>query len=390
MTKRPKSLALSDQQVHVPQAAPGLRLERHRHDVNLAIERVLHSGSLILGPETQAFEREFADDLGLPHVVGVASGTDALSLGLRAVGVAPGDNVLVPALSAPATAAAVLNVGAQLNFVDVEQRSRGLDPARLRAAAGKRTSAIIAVHLHGLAAEIVEIAGVARTLGLPLIEDCAQAHGANKDGVRVGCFGDVAAFSFYPTKNLGGIGDGGCVATSQVRLADTVRRLRACGVGASGLCEEPGTNSRLDEIQAAVLRVMLGHLEANNAERRDFARFYNRIFEEIGGSLDISVPQTNVGHVYHQYAITLPRRDEFMRALAQQSVNTAVHYAVPLHHHPAFAKAGSSPQQSYPVAENLARTLVSMPIQPELRQHENAISQAVTSAVRDLEAGGVP
>ena len=208
----------------VPQAAPGLKIEARRAEIEQAIGRVLSSGRYILGAETEAFEREFADYIGLPHVVGVNSGTDALTLALDACGIGPEDEVLVPAMTAQATAMAVKRLGAQPLIVDVEFKTRGLDPDLADAAIGPRTRAIVVVHLHGIPAQIARIVAIARAHGLVVIEDCAQAHGARIDGKHIGSFGDAAAFSFYPTKNLGGIGDGGCVATRSDAAAARLRR----------------------------------------------------------------------------------------------------------------------------------------------------------------------
>jgi dTDP-3-amino-3,4,6-trideoxy-alpha-D-glucose transaminase len=228
----------------VPQASPKLKIARHASAISTAIDAVLRGDSFILGPQHNRFEDEFAAYLGSPHCVGVSSGTDALVLALQALGIGLDDHVLVPAMSAPATAAAVLRVGAKIRFVDIEPTTRAIDPHQIASRITAKTKAIILVHLHGIPAAIDEIITVARRFGLPLVEDCAQAQGVLVNGRHAGTFGDLAAFSFYPTKNLGCVGDGGCVVAASPELAERVRRLRNYGFDERGQCIEPGGNHR--------------------------------------------------------------------------------------------------------------------------------------------------
>jgi dTDP-4-amino-4,6-dideoxygalactose transaminase len=365
----------------IPQAAPALRVTRHRLGVEAAFRRVLDNGTFILGPETKTFESEFARHLNVDHCIGVSSGTDALVLALQVLGVGPGDEVLVPALTAPATAAAVLRLGASPTFVDIEPVSRGMDPDLVPESITSKTKAVVVVHLHGIPARIEELAQVCEAFGLPLIEDCAQAQGTTVNGKKAGTFGKIAAFSFYPTKNLGGIGDGGCVATNSAELAGRLYRLRNYGFNDQGFCVEAGINNRLDEMQAAVLRLFLSHLDDDNQARRDFSRFYDGLFKNSPRGSQIQLPPDVEGNVYHQYAICTSERDHLAKVLMENGVGTLVHYAIPLHKHPAFAKASQQNDRAFPVAEELAGSLLSLPIQPELRVYEQEIGRAIETAL---------
>lgn len=371
----------------IPQAAPGLRVRRHLEAIRIAVDRVLRSGVYILGPETEAFEYEFASMLGLPHVIGVNSATDALSLALAALGVGPGDEVLVPALSAAATAVAVHRLGAQPVLVDVEPKCRGLDPALISAAATSRTKAIVVVHLHGVPAMIGELITSARKLGLAVVEDCAQSQGARIGSAMVGSFGDAAAFSFYPTKNLGAVGDGGAVATHSADLAARVRRGRFYGMNERGICIEAGFNSRLDEIQAAILRVLLPYLEEENRQRRAFAAFYDLKFASLAAAGLVDLPPSLEGAVYHQYAIAVDGRDDLRRQLHAAKIGTGVHYDAALDRHAAFAdnRAGAG-GKSFPVAENLAGRLLSLPIQSDLDPYRDRVADALIGLLRARQA----
>jgi dTDP-4-amino-4,6-dideoxygalactose transaminase len=363
----------------VPQAAPGWRVARHRAEIDAAIARVVASGRYILGPECERFEEEFARFLGVPFVVGVNSGTDAISLALRAVGVEPGQEVIVPAMTAAATAVAVQRIGAVVRIVDVEDGMRGLSPAAFAAAVSPRTAAVIVVHLHGTPALLPEISRIARKHGLAVIEDCAQSHGASIDGRLVGTLADAAAFSFYPTKNLGALGDAGAVAVRTGDVAERVRRLRNYGGGASGFIDQAGMNSRLDEIQAAVLRVLLPHLTPDNEQRRAHARRYDDALAAFVARGRLRVPPSAPGSVYHQYAIEVSDRDVLRRELMARGVQTAVHYATSLNRHPAFAQTTDQPP--CPVAERLAATLLSLPIAPEIMTHQPRIIDALNEVL---------
>jgi dTDP-3-amino-3,4,6-trideoxy-alpha-D-glucose transaminase len=344
----------------IPQAAPFLRITRFRPEIDDPISRVLGGNAYVLGPNVEAFEIEFASFCGVAHCVGVASGTDALALALRAVGVAPGDEVITSALTAPATAQAILQTGAAPRFVEVDAATRCIDPAAVADAITPRTTAVVPVHLFGYPCQMPTLMGLAERYGLSVVEDCAQSVGATHRGRKLGSFGHAAAYSFYPTKNLGCVGDGGAIVTADANVAGKVRSLRNYGYGiADRLGRQIGFNSRLDELQAAILRVLLPHLEASNQERRGIANeFSSRLTK---GS--VRPPPADAGCVYHQFAVTCDARDALMCHLVRDDIATAVHYTPGLHHHPAFA---SGAQSSLPQTERLAATLLSLPIQPEV------------------------
>jgi dTDP-3-amino-3,4,6-trideoxy-alpha-D-glucose transaminase len=342
----------------IPSAAPALRLARFGAEIRAAVDRVLASGRLILGEEVESFERNLAAYLGLPHCVGVASGTDALALALRALGVGRGDEVISVAMTAPATAAAILSTGATLKFVDIDRRSRGMDPAALAGAITVRTAAIVPVHLHGSPAPMAEIMAIADRHALAVVEDCAQACGADIDGRKLGTFGQAAAISFYPTKNLGAMGDGGAVVTRDGVVAERIRRFRFYGMNAEAQAVTWGTNSRLDEIQAAVLSVLLPHLDAHNEERRQLARAYRAGLAALGPALPPDVP----GSIYHHFAVAVPERDILAARLAAAGIGTGRHYSPGLHRQEAFAECAAD----LPQTDFLAARTLSLPIQPEV------------------------
>jgi len=351
----------------IPQCDPRANYQAHRQAVAAAIARVLESGRYILGPEVAAFEEEFAAYLGVRHAVGVASGTDALALSLRALGVGPGDAVLTVSHTAVATVAAIGICGAQPVFVDIDPVSFTLDPGRLeeaiRGAGDKRLKAIVAVHLYGHPADMEAILDIARRNGLPVVEDCAQAHGAALEGKKVGGFGALAAFSFYPTKNLGAIGDGGMVVTSDKELAQRVRELREYGWRERYVSEIPGTNSRLDELQAAILRAKLPALESDNAARQRLAQIYDRLLTDA----EVETPRVRPGvlHAYHQYVIRAARRDELQRHLVAKRIATLIHYPVPVHLQPAYRGEAVQPG-GLPQTERAVTRILSLPLFPEL------------------------
>jgi dTDP-4-amino-4,6-dideoxygalactose transaminase len=341
---------------------------------------VLDGGHYILGPEVEAFEREFAAYVGVPHVVGVASGTDALVLALRACGIGPGDEVITVGHTAVATVAAIELVGASAVIVDIDLASFTLDPERVEGALSPRTRALLPVHLYGHPAAMKALRALATRHRLRLIEDCAQAHGATLDGMRAGTFGDAAAFSFYPTKNLGALGDGGAVATADDSVAEAARRLREYGWRERYVSEVPGTNSRLDELQAAILRVKLRHLDEDNARRVALARIYDA---ELAGA-DVVVPTTRegCGHVFHQYVIRHAGRDALRAELRARGVGTLIHYPVAVHLQPAYRGRLRIPG---PLShtEEAAATVLSLPIYPELG---SARAHRVAAVVRERAA----
>jgi dTDP-4-amino-4,6-dideoxygalactose transaminase len=350
----------------VPQASPGHEYRDNRIEIDEAIARVLDSGLYILGREVEAFEQEFARYLGLREAVGVANGTDAIELALRAIGVGPGDAVFTVSHTAVATVAAIERSGATPILLDVDEKTFTMDPAQLEDAlaveatpAGPRPKAVVVVHLYGHPAAMPAIVDLARANGLLVVEDCAQAHGARLDGRMVGTFGDVATFSFYPTKNLGALGDGGLVASDDPGIASRVRELRQYGWRERNVSATTGFNSRLDEIQAAVLRVKLRHLDAGNERRRELASRYDTGL----GSAAVRIPGVAAGaqHVYHQYVIRAHERADLMAWLRERGIATAIHYPIPVHQQPAYADRLPVPH-TLQATERLAGEIVSLPM----------------------------
>lgn len=344
----------------VPPASPSRRIARFRAGIDAAVAAVLDGPDYILGAAVDRFERAFAAHEGAAYAVGVASGTDALALALRGLGIGAGDEVIVPALTFAATALAVMQCGAVPRLVDVDPATRCLDARQVTATITPRTAAIVPVHLFGHPADMAALLDVARRHGLALVQDAAQAHGATAGGMTLGGLGQAAAYSFYPTKNLGCAGDGGAVLTNDAALAERIRALRNYGSTDAGrISQSIGFNSRLDEIQAAILSVLLPHLRAGNAERRAIAARYR---DRLRGNR-VGLPADDAGAVYHQFAITCDDRDGLRRHLARRGIGCAVHYAPGLQHHPAFDGCAMAP---LPVTEALADSLLSLPIQPEV------------------------
>jgi dTDP-4-amino-4,6-dideoxygalactose transaminase len=343
----------------------------------------MDSGNYVLGNEVASFEREFADYLGTSAVVGLANGTDALHLSLRALGVGAGDRVLTVSHTAIATLSAIELAGARPVFVDIDAATFTMDPNVLedtvrrlrRRAATAQPKALVVVHIYGQSADMPAILDVARRYDLFVVEDCAQCHGASCAGRKAGTWGDIAAFSFYPTKNLGTFGDGGAVATATERLASRCRALREYGWDRGRISQEAGMNSRLDELHAALLRVKLRHLDSDNAARRARAGIYDLGLAESG----VGRPAVRDGaeHVYHQYVVRSERRDSLRSALERASIGTAIHYWPPAHQHPTFLRyrdEGSVLRET----ERASAEIVSLPMFPQLittsvRQVINAI-----------------
>jgi dTDP-4-amino-4,6-dideoxygalactose transaminase len=365
----------------IPWALPLAQTRAHRRAIDTAVARVLDSGIYVLGEEVAAFEREFAAYCGAAHAVGVASGTDALVLALRALGIGPGDEVITVSQTALATAAAVLAAGAIPVFIDIDE-SYMLDPSRLEAAIGPRAKAVIAVHLYGLPANLDAIARIARPHGLKLIEDCAQAAGARYRGRMVGSLADIGCFSFYPTKNLGAVGDGGMVTTSDEVLVARLRRLRQYGWNDRRETEEPGLNSRLDPLQAAILRVKLPFLDADNSRRRSIAATYAQGL--AGLPLVLPSAREDAEHAYHLYVVACEDRDALIRHLGAQGVGTAIHYPVPAHLHPGYAERARLPKEGLPLTNRIAGRIVSLPMYPELSDND---VNSVIAAVRGFYGG---
>jgi dTDP-4-amino-4,6-dideoxygalactose transaminase len=345
------------------------------------MQRVLASGWFLMGPELEAFEAEFAAYLGIKQVAGVASGTDAVTLALRACGVVPGDWVLTPSHTAVATVAAIELAGAVPVYVDIEPDTFNISARTLSAAlasmpAGGGARAIVVVHLYGRPVDMPAVLDVAKAHGLRVIEDCAQSHGATWNGKWTGTFGDAACFSFYPTKNLAALGDGGAVATHDDEVAERVRMLRQYGWKERFISSVPGVNSRLDELQAAILRVRLRHLDDENGRRRELAAVYDR---HLAHSTVIR-PSLVEGAVYHQYVIRDSRRDELAATLRTGGIGTSVHYPVPVHDQPAYCGRAVIPS-SLVETESAAREVLSLPMHPWLGSEElNRICEAVVLA----------
>jgi dTDP-3-amino-3,4,6-trideoxy-alpha-D-glucose transaminase len=328
-----------------------------RAELDAAAQRTLEEAQFVLGGAVEEFERAWAEACGRAHAVAVASGTDALALSLRAAGIGPGDEVVTAANTCVPTVAAIEAAGATPVLADVDPVTWTLDPERVAAVIGPQTRAVVPVHLYGRPADTA-----LADLGLTVIEDAAQAHGAPLGN------GAAAAFSFYPTKNLGALGDGGALVTDDGALADRARRLRMYGEGERYRSDERGVNSRLDTLQAAFLLAKLPFLEQWTARRRELARRYLDAFDEVG------LPADHPDHVWHLFVVRVPDRGAFRAALAEQGVQTAVHYPRAVHEHPAYRHLGGH----FPVAEALAREVVSLPLYAELTDEE---AETVVSAV---------
>lgn len=331
-------------------------------EVEAAIHRVLERGWFILGAEVEEFERRFAARCGVTHAVGVGNGTDAIALALRACGVEPGDEVITVAHTALPTVCAISQIGAQPVLVDIDPETATMDPAQIEAAISSHTRAVLPVHLYGHPADMDAIAHVAKAHGLALVEDCAQAHGAAVNGRPVGSLGNAGAFSFYPTKNLGAYGDAGLVTTNDAGVAERLRQLRNYGQSDRYHHRVIGVNSRLDEMQAAILTVKLAHLDDWTRRRQALAARYA---ERLTGHVQIPCERPWARHVYHLYAIQSPRRDELQRSLAAAGVGTIVHYPIPAHLQEAYAHLGV-PAGALPASEQLAAHVLSLPLYPEL------------------------
>ncbi len=339
-------------------------------EIREAVDRVLASQQFVLGREGTAFEQEIARLCGVAHGIGVASGTDALILALRACGVGPGDEVLVPPFTFVATGSAVSALGAKPVFADIHPNTYNIHPAELERRVTPRTRAVVAVHLYGLPADMDPIVAFARSRSLPLIEDNAQAIGAAYKGRSTGSLGDIACLSFYPTKNLGAYGDAGMVVTNSAEIAARLRNLRNHGQTAKYVSSEPGWNSRLDELQAAILRVKLRHLADWQRARQSHAAEYTRQFSQIPGVMPPIAPE-GYDHAYHQYTIRVEKRDALRRALSDAKIGSAVYYPVPLHLQPLYASLGHK-AGDFPHAERAAQEVLSLPMYPELRAEQIA------------------
>ena len=343
------------------------------------VGRVASTGAFTMGHELEAFEAEFAAYCETDHAIGVSSGTEALVLALRALEIGPGDEVIVPANSFIATAEAVSLAGATPRLVDVDPETHLITAAAVQAAIGPRTRCVIPVHLMGSTVDMAPLMEVARAAGLHVVEDCAQAHGARVDGRRVGTFGDLGCFSFYPTKNLGAWGDGGGVVSADAALADRVRLLRSHGEGPRYHHSMVGTTARLDALQAALLRVKLRRLDGWNEDRRRVGAALREGL--VGTGLELPEAASVAGdHVYHLFIVRTERREALRAFLGERGVATAVHYPIPIHLTGAYEDLGMGPG-SLPAAERLAETICTLPLSPMMTDDE---VERVIAAVRDF------
>ena len=372
--------------LRVLQADPKAGYIAHKAEIDAAILRALDSGWYILGQEVAAFEKEFAAFAGAAEGIGVANGTDALEIALRGLGIGPGDGVLSVSHTAVATVASIELVGATAVLGDIEPDYYTLDPQALDAAlsgdmaggqGGKpKIKAIIVVHLYGQPADMTAIAATAKRHGIAVIEDCAQAHGATLDGHHVGAFGNAAAFSLYPTKNLGAFGDGGIVTTNDAHLAETIRALREYGWRQRYISDLKGMNTRLDELQAAMLRVRLKYLAADNARRIAIADAYD---QGLAGLCPLPARRAGGRHVFHQYVIRVADRAAVQERLREAGVGTNVHYPVPVHLQPAYKDRTWLAGGRLPATEKAALEVLSLPMYPQLSDEQ---VRSVIAAVR--------
>ncbi len=346
-------------------------------DLRAAMDRVVRSGQFIMGPDVQAFEREAAAYLGVRHAVAVNSGTDALVIALRALGVGPGDEVVTTPFSFFATAESISAVGAKPVFVDIEPDGFNLDPDGLEERIGPRTKALLPVHLYGRPCRIDDVMEVARSHGLSVLEDCAQSFGARSGARMTGTFGDAGAYSFFPSKNLGAFGDAGLIVTERDDLADVARMLRAHGGKKKYHNEMVGYNSRMDSLQAAILRVKLPHVERWNERRRAVARAYDEL---LRGTPGVTVPEVVDGHVFHQYTVRIDaeKRDGVAERLAEENIGTMIYYPTPQDRLPLYL--GRHPAN--PVSDRCAREVLSLPMGPSLSPEEQRrVADALRAAV---------
>ena len=359
--------------MHVPFVDLRKQYNAIKDQIDAKIQDILNETAFIGGNPVDQFEQDFADFVGINHVISCANGTDAIEIALEALGIGPGDEVIVPAYTWVSTASAVSRVGAEPVFIDVHPEYYTLDPENINGAITSKTKAIIPVHFYGLPADMVSISSLAKKAGLLVIEDCAQAHGATIGRQKVGTFGDIATFSFYPGKNLGAYGDGGAIVTNNEKYAASARRIARLGQEGKHNHLMAGRNSRLDTLQAAILSVKLPHLEEWTAKRRWVARQYNLKLDNI----DIQLPRipNDFKHVYHLYVVQVKERDRLKAFLDDKGVQTQIHYPRPLNQMKFFKRAGGQE-----VADKMADRLLSLPMYPEMTLEE------ITYVVKQLEA----
>ncbi len=353
-----------------------------RAEIDQAMQQAIEGGQLILGPNVSAIEKEIAHYLGVSHAVGVASGTDALVLGLRAVSIQPGDEVILPTYTFFATVEAVMQVGATPVFVDSQPDTYCLNVDQVEARLTERTKAVMAVHLYGCPAEMDSLRELTQSRGIKIIEDNAQAMGADYHGMKTGSIGDVGCLSFFPSKNLGAYGDGGMVVTNDAGVAQRVRMLRTHGWQKKYFPEMVGYNSRLDEIQAAILRVKLQYLDAWNAKRRELAHEFTARLQKLGIGVPCEPPQSN--HVYHLYIIAVENRETVQAALKEAGIASGIYYPQPLHEAEPCRALGYS-KGSFPIAEEACRKTLAIPLFPEMSQAQ--VDEVLTVLERIIVSG---
>ena len=348
----------------IPFSAPSASYQAHKTEIDQAIKRVLDSGLYVLGNEVDEFEKEFASFHGKDfHAVGVANGTDAIALCLRGLGLVIGDEVITPSHTAVATVAGIEQADCTPVFADIDPNTRCIAPKSIEERVGSKTRAIMPVHIYGQPAEMNRISGIAKAHNLVVVEDCSQAHGAEINGQKVGTFSDISAFSCYPTKNLGGTGDGGVILCQSEEFAEKIKSLRQYGWNEERESITPGFNSRLDELQAAILRVKLQHLENDNAKRRAIALRYNAAFKDLPVTLP-ALTETEL-HAMHLYVIECDRRNEFLEYLRSHLIGASLHYPLAVHQHPAYAhriRGGDN----LPVTDQFYQKNLTLPMYPEL------------------------
>ena len=361
----------SENNVMILCANPKAQYLSYRDDINSAIQRVLDSGWYVLGEEVTRFEKEFAQFNTISHTVGVGSGTEALHIALRALDIGQGDEVITTAHTAVATASAIDLAGAKPIFVDIEPDFFTIDPDLIEDAITPKTKAIIPVHIYGQPCNMDAIMKIANKNNFKVIEDCAQTHGAEYNGKRVGSIGDVGCFSFYPTKNMGAIGDGGALVTNDDQLVEKIKLLREYGWKERYISSAEGWNSRLDEMQAAILRVKLKKLDADNVCRQQHAYKYDKALKKM--PLELPGVRNGSTHVFHLYVIRTDQRDELKAHLKNHEINTSIQYPVPIHQQKYYEEIVG--EISLPVTEQEAETILSLPMYPELSSE--AISEII-------------
>lgn len=348
-----------------------------KDEVLHVITEILEKGQYILGPEVSEFEKKISGYLGMSEAIGVASCTDALHLSLNGFGIKEGDEVITTPFTFFATVEAILYTGAKPVFVDIEPDTFNLDVNQIEAKITEKTKAILPVHLFGHMADMKEIVKIAREHGMKVIEDCAQSFGAELNGRKAGSFGDAGCFSFYPSKNLGGYGDGGIIVLQNTKVAEMVRKLRNHGSKGSYIHEKVGFNSRLDEIQAGILLVKLKYIDEYNKRRRQKAEVYTKLLTE---KVRCPIDKKGVYHVYHQFTIRSPKRDEIQKRLKEHGISSVIYYPVPLHLQEALRFLGYK-EGDFPLAERASQEVLSLPIYPEL---EESVIEEIAEIVRSV------